>query len=418
KKLRIAIPSTAVFLFALILSQQIWQAHKASSSTSLKQNMDAGFETLSLKFYKIFPISVFMKYADARSFQNGIKDYTKNTQRFKFNAWKKNDDSKEVYVVVIGETSRADHWEINGYNRNTNPLLAKEKNLVSFSDVASCGNLTSFCVPLLLTGLPPEKFNDYANHKSFLTAFKEAGFYTVWLSNQNTVNLGLPYPSDADSLVSLHTSFDYSNGYDEKLLPLLDNVLALNKPKILIVMHTLGSHFRYNYRYPKSFEKFTPAFRENVDYGLMNKSNLPTIINTYDNSILYTDYILSSVIKRLKKIETPASMLYISDHGENLCDDSRELFYHGSGYATKWETQVPFLVWYSDFYKQKDVINNLNKNKNKKISAVSFFPTVLGVAGIHYKGENPVLNLGDSNYFSPKVRMIINMDMKPVKYIN
>jgi glucan phosphoethanolaminetransferase (alkaline phosphatase superfamily) len=424
-RIRAAIPIAAILLLSLLYAQQIALNHKTFPYKKTGAILVDGFETFTLKFYKIYPYSLIRKYIDIRTYREQANNYLSNTKAFNYHAiQEKGHAGNQVFVVILGETTRPDHWGINGYQRPTSPQLAKEKNIISFRNMASCGNITSISLPFILTGIPPGDFSNFPKYKSFIEAFKEAGFYSAWISNQNIINLssgemGVPQIKDADSIISLNTSFDYDEGYDEKLLPVMGKILDKKHEKLLIVLHTMGSHFRYNFRYPKAFEKFRPAFSNNFDNGLMKPENLNTIINTYDNSVLYTDWFISRVIRRIKASgNMPEAVLYIGDHGENLCDDKRHLFYHGTPFITPWEIQVPFFIWYSDAYQYENagIVKALKENSAKRISSTSFFATLAGIAGIHYNSEDSRNNAASTQYTAPQKRIILNPDMKAVRY--
>ncbi|QTE23589.1 phosphoethanolamine transferase [Polaribacter cellanae] len=190
----------------------------------------------------------------------------------------------------------------------------------------------------------------------------------------------------ANSYKSISTSLDAAN-FDEKLIPVLEKVLKDSHQKKFIILHTLGSHFRYNYRYPDNFKVFKPTLKKGLSTETTNSiSNKKEIINSYDNSILYTDFVLSKIIHKLKKKNVVSYMYYISDHGENLFDTEDGKILHGFETPSKFEIKIPLFIWTSKKYNHKysEKIENLNKNINQKISSANTFQTILDLSHISY----------------------------------
>lgn len=302
-------------------------------------------------------------------------------------------DVPQVVVMVIGESSRYDRWSLNGYKRETNPLLKKEANLVSLSNVVTAVSATRLSVPVLVSRKPATKSLEAGfSEKSFLTAFKEAGFKTWWLSNQMSFGqFDTPisvFAKEADVTQFLNLGgFTNNSSYDEILLDPLKT--AINDPaqKKLIVLHTLGSHWNYSHRYPKEFDKWQPSLFdvENPDYT--DLAMKPQLNNSYDNSIIYTDWLLSQVIGVLKASKQMASMMYVSDHGQTLYDGTCNLAFHG--HNTQFEFHVPALVWYSDLYRvtHPGKVNQLLRNKHAKLATENIFHSLLDMADIRYHSE-------------------------------
>lgn len=156
-------------------------------------------------------------------------------------------------------------------------------------------------------------------------------------------------------------------------------------------MHTIGSHYQYQLRYPHHFDIFKPSLKdlpeEKISSDLSNKEKL---INSYDNSIFYTDYFISSIIKRIASLKSVGAVIYISDHGEDLLDDERNLFLHGNKEITRYVAHIPLFIWLSDLYKnyfpQKTAA--VLSNKQEKISIDNIFYSLLDMADIEYEDED------------------------------
>lgn len=324
-----------------------------------------------------------------------LSDLAHKNNLFKFGARQQQaSDVPQTVVMVIGESSRYDRWSLNGYKRETNPLLEKESNLVSLSNVVTAVSATRLSVPVLLTRKPAtQSLKAGFSEKSFLTAFKEAGFKTYWLSNQMSFGkFDTPvsvFAKEADVVQFLNLGgFSDRSTFDQILLAPLK--IAMHDPaqKKLIVLHTLGNHWNYSQRYPKEFDKWRPSLF-GVDNPAYTDLRLkPELNNSYDNSILYTDWFLSQVIDALKSVPQPTSMMYVSDHGQTLYDGSCTLAFHG--HNTQYEFHVPALVWYSDQYEQlhPDKVDQLLRHKRSKLSTENIFHSLLDMADIHYGTEH------------------------------
>lgn len=256
---------------------------------------------------------------------------------------------KELVIFVVGETARSDHFSLNGYKNQTNPLLEKEKNILSFSDVSSCGTSTAHSVPCMFSYFPRSKFDiDQSKYtENALDSLKKMNVDILWRDN-NSNSKGVADRVLFEDMKSPNTNkVCDTECRDIGMLNGLQEFIDKSPNDILIVLHQMGSHGpAYFKRYPKEFEKFTPICKTSN----LSECTQEEISNTYDNTILYTDYFLSEVIKLLKKNEDKfeASMVYVSDHGESLGENN--IYLHALPYAIapKEQTQVPLIIWGSD----------------------------------------------------------------------
>lgn len=343
----------------------------------------------------LYPVNVFYNLYLAVKRNNASIHYKEASARFRFGAKPSHpEDSCEVYVMVIGETARAMNFSLYGYQRDTNPRLSKTPGLVAFSDVTTQSNTTHKSVPMLLSQASASDFERLFHEKGILQAFREAGFHTVFLSNQRPNHSFIDFLGEqADQWLFLKTGDANPAGrelaeapgkdgnyYDADLLPLLDRILARKRKKEFIVLHTYGSHFNYMDRYPRQMAHFQPD-----THCEAKKENRPDLINAYDNTIRYTDLVLSGVIERLSRHGGMSAMLYTSDHGENIFDDSHKLFLHASPRASEYELRVPFLVWTSQSFRHQEpaVAQALSANSHKQAqSSRSAFHTMLHIGGV------------------------------------
>lgn len=253
----------------------------------------------------------------------------------------------ELMILVVGETARADHFALNGYKRQTNPLLSKQANLLSYANVSSCGTSTAVSVPCMFSFSDRESFDlDSAQYtENVLDVLHKAKVNVLWRDNNSDskgVATRLPYEDYHSPKVN--PVCDDTECRDVGMLAGLQQYIDQQQGDILIVLHQMGSHGpAYYKRYPDEFERFTPACKSKE----LSECSTQEVVNAYDNSILYTDYFLNEVIELLKR-NTPkfeTAMLYMSDHGESLGENG--LYLHGMPYflAPKAQTHVPFLVW-------------------------------------------------------------------------
>ena len=388
--------------------------------TSVKQKIEHAQYLFMHKVHKVFPVSFYHKITNVRNGIKKIKSYNQTIKGFSYEAIKKDTlDLSEVYVLVIGETARKYNFGLLGYDRNTTPNLSKIENLFTFNDVKSAANLTAISMPFIVTRATPNNFNVSVEEPAILKAFEEAGFKTYWLTNQPT---GLSevigfYSRLASTYRSLSASIDATK-FDELLLPELDMILNdSSSKKKFIVIHTMGSHFRYNYRYPDRFKKFTPIVSKKLSLNAISVSYKKEFINSYDNSILYTDYILSEISNRLAETKSLSYMYYLSDHGENLYDDSRNFLMHGQPIPTKYEIDIPLIIWTSNEYKMAYATKTeiLKSHQNSRISTVNTFHTLLDLANIGYKNENLKLSFANEKFDSLQPRYVLTPNKEVIQ---
>lgn len=252
----------------------------------------------------------------------------------------------ELIVVVVGETARSDHFSLNGYTRVTNPRLAQESRLLSYTSVSACGTSTAVSVPCMFSLDPKSRFdlNNSARTENILDLLDKAGINVLWRDNNSSskgVAERIPYESFKTPDVNAICDAECR---DVGMLKGLQDYIQSHPGDVLIVLHQIGSHGpAYYKRYPPEFEKWTPTCQTSE----LSQCTQEEIINAYDNTILYTDYFLSKVIEWLKSndgVYEPA-LLYISDHGESLGEDG--LYLHGLPYALApaAQTQVPLILW-------------------------------------------------------------------------
>ena len=294
-----------------------------------------------------------------------------------------------LLLLVLGETARAGNFSLNGYARETNPLLAKQ-NVVSLRNVWSCGTSTEASVPCMFSHLGKEAFEGRkSNYEGLLDVIQRAGLAVLWIDNQsgckgtcnrvpnvNTANLKNPAfcaSGECHDAVML-------DGLDARIAELPADKRAKG---VVVVLHQMGSHGpSYFKRTPPAFQQFKPFCATNS----LQDCQQEQIVNAYDNTILYTDHFLNLAINWLNvsvKWSSPA-MLYVSDHGESLGENN--LYLHGLPYAIAPDVQkrVPWITWLSPEYSQRSGITNdcLTKQLNTRLSHDNYFHSVLGMLDV------------------------------------
>lgn len=368
----------------------------------------------------IFPIN--STYNLILSFNRSAQThaYARNSAHFSYHASSlRSDTVPEVYVLVIGETARADHFGLYGYSRNTTPhLSAMHGEIVYFRDAISMNNTTHKSVPLLLTSVGGQSdFDSVYYHKGIISAFNEAGFNTAFFSNQRRNHSLIDFMgSEAKQVEFLKDGLPLTvNVSDDELLSRLHTTLGHMKGgKLFIVLHCYGSHFLYQDRYIGKKSIFTPDIPCNAV-----KKNRTMLVNAYDNTIYYTDYLLYRVITSLKNAHVASAMFYVSDHGEDIFDDHRGRFLHASPLPTYYQLHVPMIIWASGEWRtvHADKWKTLQDNCCKPVSTNRvLFHTMLDMCGVttgYYNSHNAV----SSPNYRPATRMYVDdhNDYLPVR---
>jgi lipid A ethanolaminephosphotransferase len=296
----------------------------------------------------------------------------------------------------VGETARAANFRLQGYARQTNPRLAQQLDLYYFSNTMSCGTNTATSLPCMFSRQERTSFKleDASYQENLLDVLQRAGVEVYWLDNNSgskDVASRLKHPEE--SVCSSNACFD------EVLLSRAQQLVAQGDDRSkdrLLVMHQLGNHGPLYYkRYPKEFNYFQPICTESA----LQKCSSESIVNAYDNAIMYTDFVISETIDWLKTYEQQyaVGLLYVSDHGESLGEQG--LYLHGTPYwmAPKVQKHVPMLIWVPNLSQRAMHLNDscLQKQVHRPLSHDHLFDTMLGIFRIHtqeYQSSLDILN--------------------------
>ena len=298
-------------------------------------------------------------------------------------------------VIVAGETARAQNFSLDGYARDTNPELAR-RDIVNFTDVRSCGTATAVSLPCMFSNFDRGSYTyeKGVETETLLDVLSHAGFDVAWWDN-NTGDKGIArrvgYLNFADSPEEAYCGAGECT--DGIMLDRLAAFLPTVTRDTVLVLHQIGSHGpTYFLRYPPEFEKFTPACRT----AEFKDCTADQIVNAYDNTILYTDHILSQIIDMLGAQENvTTSLLYVSDHGESLGEGG--LYLHGAPYfmAPDEQTKVPMLLWLSDGFRSRFGIDQtcLAQKRTAALSHDNLFHSVLGMLDVTTEVHDSALDI-------------------------
>jgi len=419
RKSRLILLLFSLSVFSVIFIRDYIYVLKNNKIYNFKEKILSANALYEHKLNKVFPVEYFFKINNVYHSLKKWDNYKKKVENYKFGSYKKDTvDITEIYVLVIGETARRHNFHIFGYHRNTTPNLSNNNQVIAFSNVLSAANLTYLSIPFIVTRATPDHTFRSNVEPSIVKAFEEAGFKTYWLSNQPGVsNVQNLYGKISNVYINTAISLDVPR-FDEILFDEFDKALSdKSNHKKFIVLHTQGSHFRYNFRYPDSFEKFKPTISKNLSLTANDISYKENFVNSYDNSILYTDYILSTVIKKLQDTNSSSYMYYISDHGENLYDDENGYLMHGLENPSKYELEIPLIFWYSKKYQSiyPDKIKILKENKDKRISMTNTFQTLLDLSNVGYRHEDLKLSFASEKFDSLQNRYFLRTNNKVLR---
>jgi len=336
-------------------------------------------EHKSLRYYTN---PTFCLYSTGKYIYNRFYHKETTLKQIGLDATKIEDGTRKLTVIVVGEAARANRFSLNGYERETNPLLKKE-DIINFSNLYSCGTSTAISVPCMFSGLERKNYTDKEAkaRENVIDVLKHSGVSILWRDN-NSDSKGVALRVDyQDYKTSQNNPLCDEECRDEGMLVGLQEYVNNQKGDVVIVLHQMGNHGpAYYKRYPKMFEKFTPVCQTNQ----VEKCSAEEIGNAYDNAILYTDYFLSKTISFLKQNDQnfQTAMIYMADHGESLGE--KGLYLHGIPYfmAPDEQTHVGALMWFGQQSKERIDINAVREKASQEYSHDNLFHTILGVMGI------------------------------------
>jgi len=303
-------------------------------------------------------------------------------------------NTTSVTVIVVGETARAKNFAYQGYKRNTNPYTQKH-NVTYFNNVASCGTATAVSVPCMFSLQTQDNFDRLAadNQQNLIDLAQQAGSDVLWVDNNSGCKNVCTRVVNIDISTTPSALCDGKYCFDEALLAPLKRKLAnLSQANTVIVLHMMGSHGpTYFKRYPEKFKQFTPT----CDRSDIQNCSLDELVNTYDNTIAYSDFVNAQVIDQLKALPNniDKQFLYVSDHGESLGEAGAYLHGFPYSFAPSTQTHVPLYMW-ADEHNQR-ITNTCLANLDTRAarSHNNIFHTLLNLIGIKSKTYQASLDL-------------------------
>ncbi|RRW74366.1 phosphoethanolamine transferase EptA [Pantoea dispersa] len=304
---------------------------------------------------------------------------------------------KTLVVLVVGETARAENFSLGGYARDTNPQLKKQQ-VIYYPNASSCGTETAISVPCMFSNMPREHYDaNLAHHQEgVLDVLAHAGVSVLWRENDGGCKGACDRVPHTDMTQWQLPQYCH-DGFclDDVLLHRFDNYVDSLHNDGIIVLHQMGSHGpAYFKRYPAAFQRFTPT----CDSNQIQDCDHQALVNTYDNSLLYTDDMLSRTIDKLKGLSDRfnVALVYLSDHGESLGEHG--MYLHGAPYlfAPSQQTHIPLLLWMSPGYAAAYHIDQACLRQQAAETAVSqdnVFHTVLGLFNIQTQQYQPQLDM-------------------------
>lgn len=351
-----------------------------------------------------FPLGVPYRVAGYLRATVQVADARAAIERFEWHATSTASDMDLVFV--IGESSRPDHWGLAGYARDTTPRLSAMADVVFLADLVTPWTLTRYSVPTLLTR-KPATLAGVLPEKSLIAAFREAGFETHWFANQDGMDEVSLHVREAEFVRSYNLAVgrgDIDAEFDGAMLPAIREALQRPARRKLIVVHTKGSHWDYDRRYPPAFAHFKPDHVGNGESGKYDPANRDVLVNAYDNSIRYTDYFLAEIIAALRSTGRPSALVYVSDHGQGLYDNGCTLFGQGNDLEASFRTAG--LIWLSPSMLQThpSVDQTLRRNASRPIlTAQTVINTIADIGALSISDAKHSLI---SNSYLPQTRWV------------
>lgn len=342
----------------------------------------------------IFNLNVFYRYYFPK--QDTFKTITDGS---KINFVNKN-NKKNLIIFIVGEAARSNNFSLNKYKRNTNEYL-ENQNLLYFNNVYSCGTATAISVPCMFSSFDKKFFdvNTKNNYENLTDFFKKFNFNLTWLDNNSSCK---GVCSRMDNIINFTDKVNikkYCNNenecFDEIMIEALKKTIpSIKEENTIIFLHQKGSHGpSYYLRYPKKFEKFKPTCKSEYFSDCTNEE----ILNSYDNTIYYTSYLINEIIELLKANENDYNtmLFYVSDHGQSLGENG--IYLHGTPYyiAPLNQKYIPMMMWFSENFKLNFGIdeNCLKEKLSNKYSHDNIFHSFLGLFNIDSSYYNANLDI-------------------------
>ena len=394
-----------IFVYALLIVFFIMQSKRKMLKVASLVGVLIFLSFLSITFSQTKELRVFSLIEDSyisykKELQAFVEEkHKRKTSNKNFDAVK--DHGGETYIVIIGESLNKNHMGLYGYFRKTTPNLTEmyhSQDILKFNSVYSNHTVTTYTLSFALTQANQYNGLKYYNSISIVELLNKAKFETYWLTGQPThgafQNLVSVIAQEADHFIPLDMN-DITKGFDGVLIQKVKNILhTQSKKNRVIFVHLMGSHYTYTHRYPeKEFSKYTGNLQKS-DFGIPVDKNKK--INYYDNSVLYNDYVVSSILKELEQYQGIHGMIYISDHSEDVVNN----YAHNPTKFTYEMTEIPMIAWFSNEYKNayNDKYKQFKMNVDTLFSNDMFYDTLTGIMGIKTSMYQTKYDLSSTSY--------------------
>lgn len=299
-----------------------------------------------------------------------------------------NINANSTLVLIIGESTNRGHMGIYGYSRDTTPRLSAIKNeLLLFDNVVSSRPTTIESLMQVLSFADQEHPTLYLEKPTLMNMMKQAGYRSYWITNQQTLTkrntMLTNFSKQTDEQFYMNTSREQnSRQYDTNVLAPLAQVLKENAPKKFIVIHLLGTHLKYEYRYPEEYD----VFKDGNGVTTTHDEDKLKYINRYDNAVLFNDFVVSSIIEQLRSTNTPTRMAYFSDHGEDVYDSPpHHILGRNESMPTAPMYTIPMIVWSSSNWQDADQqAAHMRANLQRPYSNAHFIHSWADLANISF----------------------------------
>ncbi len=316
------------------------------------------------------------------------------------NVTAENSEDQQIYVMVIGESTSRRHLGIYGYPRETTPNFKKKQDeLLVYSDIVSTSATT---IQSLKKALTLNNFKDPKQESTLIQLMNQAGFETHWISNQKPVGI---YDSFVTQMAKASDHYTFKNTtiyssvtpYDDVLLPHYEAALESDAEKVFIAVHLLGTHAKYNYRYPEKFEYFKGQSPSQFQHKTAQET-----VNQYDNAIRYVDHLVKKMNDQLEKKQANSYLLYFSDHGDEVYD-IRDFQGHNDDNPTPAMFEIPFVLWRSKAHKQQFQIA---EDTTRAATIDHLIYSMSDLSGVDFKRFQAEKSIFSKQYQEPNKRIL------------
>ncbi len=304
-------------------------------------------------------------------------------------------DAPQNIIIIIGESLSKQHCQLYGYGHDNQPALNRLKEdslLFVFDNVISPGVGTMACFKCFMSTYSPQEHthNEWYKHTTWIEILEQKGYYSHWISNHSKTgfadNMIGKYADLCDTVYFnnwFNSAYDTRVKYDESLITPIKEFKSISERNDhqlnLYICHVMGSHYTFSSRYPKHYSKFSPNDYPNL-LPHQRKS-----ISEYDNSVLYNDFIVSSIIDIFTNDD--AVIIYFSDHGLDLYYSSE----HYCGHSTtpkgnEYATQIPFMIYTSESYKlsHPEMVQKFCQNRHSAFCTTNLIYTIMNITGVDF----------------------------------